>query len=152
MGQLKKKGIEPDARYNNLVVSRFTNYLMKGGKKNTARRIIYGAFDIIKDKTKKEPIEIFEQAIQNASPILEVRSKRIGGAKYQVPVEVSKNRRIALAMRWIIKATRKGKGHMDQRLAKELIEASENTGEAIRKKDNVHKMAEANKAFAHFAW
>jgi len=152
MGKLKKKGIEPDARYNNLVVSRFTNYLMKGGKKNTARRIIYGAFDIIKDKTKKEPIEIFEQAIQNASPILEVRSKRIGGAKYQVPVEVSKNRRIALAMRWIIKATRKGKGHMDQRLAKELIEASENTGEAIRKKDNVHKMAEANKAFAHFAW
>jgi len=152
MGQLKKKGIEPDPRYNNLVVSRFTNYLMKGGKKNTARRIIYGAFDIIKDKTKKEPIEIFEQAIQNASPILEVRSKRIGGAKYQVPMEVSKNRRIALAMRWIIKAASKGKGHMDQRLAKEFMEAAGNTGEAIRKKDNVHKMAEANKAFAHFAW
>ena len=152
MGQLKKKGIEPDPRYNNLVVSRFTNYLMKGGKKNTARRIIYGAFDIIKDKTKKEPVEIFEQAIQNASPILEVRSKRIGGAKYQVPVEVSKDRRIALAMRWIIGAASKGKGQMKKKLAKELIEAAGNTGEAIRKKDNVHKMAEANKAFAHFAW
>jgi small subunit ribosomal protein S7 len=152
MGQLKKKGIEPDPRYNNLVVSRFTNYLMKGGKKNTARRIIYGAFDIIQDKTKKEPVEIFEQAIQNASPILEVRSKRIGGAKYQVPVEVSKDRRVALAMRWIIGAASKGKGQMKQRLAKEFIEAASNTGEAIRKKDNVHKMAEANKAFAHFAW
>jgi len=102
MGQLKKKGIEPDPRYNNIIVSRFTNYLMKGGKKATARRVIYGTFEIIQKKTKKEPIEIFEQAIQNASPILEVRSKRIGGAKYQVPVEVSKNRRVALAMRWII--------------------------------------------------
>jgi len=152
MGQLKKKGIEPDPRYNNLVVSRFTNYLMKGGKKNTARRIIYGAFDIIQEKTKKEPVKIFEQAIQNASPILEVRSKRIGGAEYQVPVEVSRDRRVALAMRWIIGATRKGKGHMKQKLARELIEAASNTGEAIRKKDNVHKMAEANKAFAHFAW
>ena len=152
MGQLKKKGIEPDPRYNNVVVSRFTNYLMKGGKKATARRIIYGAFEIMKSKTKKEPIEVFEQAIQNASPVLEVRSKRIGGAKYQVPVEVSKDRRVALAMRWIIGAASKGKGAMKDRLAKELIEAAENTGEAIRKKDNVHKMAEANKAFAHFAW
>jgi len=152
MGQLKKKGIEPDLRYNNIIVSRFTNYLMKGGKKATARRVIYGTFEIIQQKTKKEPIEIFEQAIQNASPVLEVRSKRIGGAKYQVPVEVSKDRRVALAMRWIIGAAKKGKGSMKNRLAKELIEAAENTGEAIRKKDNVHKVAEANKAFAHFAW
>ena len=152
MGQLKKKGIEPDPRYDNLVVARFTNYLMKGGKKNTARKIIYGAFDIIKDKTKKEPVEVFEQAIQNASPILEVRSKRIGGAKYQVPVEVSKDRRLALSMRWIIGAAKEGKGSMKERLAKELLEAADNTGKAIRKKENVHRMAEANKAFAHFRW
>jgi len=152
MGQLKKKTLEPDPRYNNVVVSRFINYIMRQGKKSTARKIVYNAFENIKKKTKKDPVDIFEQAIQNASPVIEVRSKRIGGAKYQVPVEVSKDRRIALAMRWIIGAAQKGKGSMSDKLAKELIEAAGNAGEAIRKKDNVHKMAEANKAFAHFAW
>jgi len=149
---MKKHPLQPDPLYNNIIVSQFINYIMQRGQKETARKIVYNALEEIKEKTKKDPVEVFEQAIQNASPILEVRSKRIGGAKYQVPVEVSKERRIALSMRWIINAAKKGKGEMKKRLAKELMEAANNAGEAIRKKDNVHKMAEANKAFAHFAW
>ena len=125
---------------------------MERGKKTIATRIVYDAFDIIKEKTKQDPVEIFEKAIQNASPVLEVRSKRIGGANYQVPMEVSKDRRIALAFRWVIAAAKKGNGPMKDKLAKELIQASNSEGEAIKKKENVHKMAEANKAFAHFAW
>lgn len=152
MSQLKKKTIEPDSLYNNLTVSRFINYIMRGGQKQTAKKIIYSAFEIIKKKTKKDPIEIFEKAIQNVSPMLEVRSKRIGGAKYQVPVEVSKDRRVALAMRWIIESVSKSKGSMGEKLANELIEAANNAGKSIKKKENVHRMAEANKAFAHFAW
>jgi small subunit ribosomal protein S7 len=152
MAQLKKKSIEPDSLYNNITVSIFINYIMQRGQKQTAKRIIYGAFEIIKKKTKKDPIEVFEKAIQNISPMLEVRSKRIGGAKYQVPVEVSKDRRISLAMRWIVESVSKNKGAMKEKLANELIEAANNTGKSIKKKENVHKMAEANKAFAHFAW
>jgi len=152
MSKYKKHIIEPDARYNNVVVSKLINYIMERGKKTIATRIVYEAFDIIKEKTKKDPIEIFEKAIQNTSPVLEVRSKRIGGANYQVPMEVSKDRRIALSFRWIIAAAKKGKGTMKDKLAKELIQASNNEGEAIKKKENVHRMAEANKAFAHFAW
>jgi len=152
MSKYKKHIIQPDARYNNIVVSKLINYIMERGKKTVAQKIVYEAFDIMKEKTKKDPVEVFEKAIQNASPVLEVRSKRIGGANYQVPMEVSKDRRIALSFRWIIAAARKGKGAMKDKLAKELIQASNNEGEAIRKKENVHKMAEANKAFAHFAW
>lgn len=152
MAQLKKKTIEPDPLYNNLAVSKFVNYIMQRGQKQTAKKIVYGAFEIIKKQTKKDPIEIFEKAIQNVSPMLEVRSKRIGGAKYQVPVEVSKERRVALAMRWIIESISGAKGKTGDKLANELMEAANNTGKSIKKKDNVHKMAEANKAFAHFAW
>jgi len=152
MSKYKKHIIEPDSKYNNVVVSKLINYIMERGKKTIATRIVYDAFDIIKEKTKQGPVEIFEKAIQNASPVLEVRSKRIGGANYQVPMEVSKDRRIALAFRWVIAAAKKGNGPMRDKLAKELIQASNSEGEAIRKKENVHKMAEANKAFAHFAW
>jgi small subunit ribosomal protein S7 len=152
MSQIKNKEIAPDPLHNSIIIAKFVNYLMQKGKKSIAQKIIYNAFEIIQKETKKDPQEIFEKAIQNASPILEVRSKRIGGARYQVPVEVSRERRLALSMRWIIEAARGGKGTMSERLAKELIETAKNEGNAVRKKENVHRMAEANKAFAHFAW
>lgn len=150
----KKKTIEvkPDPIYNDLTVAKLINYIMKKGKKAVACKIVYGSLNIIKEKKQQNPVEFLEKAIQNASPVLEVRSKRIGGANYQVPVEVSKERRVALALRWIIQAANSGKGSMVEKLAKELMEAADNTGNAVRKKENVHKMAEANKAFAHFAW
>jgi len=126
---------------------------MRRGKKTIARKIVYGAFSIIKEKTKKEPLEVFEQALRNASPLLEVKSKRIGGATYQVPREVKRERRVTLAMRWLIKATKSRKGKPTrEKLAEELIEASENRGAAVKKKEDTHRMAEANRAFAHFAW
>ena len=126
---------------------------MRCGKKTVARKIIYGAFDIVKTKTKKEPLEVFELAFRNASPLLEVKSKRVGGATYQVPKEVKGERRLTLAMRWIIQAAKSKKGKpMREKLAEELIAAANNTGEAVKKKENTHRMAEANRAFAHFAW
>lgn len=152
MSQFKKQKTKPDPLYESIVIAKFINYLMQRGKKSIARKIIYNAFEIVKENTKKDPIEIFEKAIQNASPILEVRSKRVGGARYQVPVEVSKERKLSLAMRWIIEAAKGGKGNMSERLAKELIETARNEGKAVKKKENIHRMAEANKAFAHFAW
>jgi len=142
-----------DEIYNDLKVTKFINYVMKKGKKTIARAIVYRAFEIIKDKTKKEPLEIFELALKNAGPLLEVKSKRIGGATYQVPIEVKKTRRNFLAMRWIIEAAKSKKGKpMEEKLAEELIEAANNRGAAVKKKENTHRMAEANKAFAHFAW
>jgi len=152
MAKKKKIQLMPDSQYNNIIIAKFINYIMERGKKSVARRIVYEALDVLKEKSKQDPVDVFEKAIQNASPVLEVRSRRIGGAKYQVPVEVSKDRRLALSMRWIIGAAKEGKGSMKERLAKELLEAAENTGKAIRKKENVHRMAEANKAFAHFRW
>jgi len=149
---MKKIQVKPDPLYNNITVAKFINYIMKKGKKNIARKIVYGALDIIKEKSKQDPVDVFEKAIQNASPILEVRSRRIGGARYQVPVEVSKERRVALAMRWLIQAAKAHKTSMKESLARELLEAANNTGAAIKKRENVHKMAEANKAFAHFRW
>jgi small subunit ribosomal protein S7 len=148
--QLKK--ISPDPIHNSVRVAKFINYVMRKGKKTVARKIVYGALDIIKEKTKKDSLELFEQALQNAAPFLEVRPKRIGGATYQVPMEVKGDRRIALAMRWIIKAAkgRKGKS-MKERLAEELMDAANNTGAAVKKKRDTHRMAEANRAFAHFA-
>ena len=126
---------------------------MRCGKKTVARKIIYGALDIVKTKTKKEPLEVFELAFRNASPLLEVKSKRVGGATYQVPKEVKGERRLTLAMRWIIQAAKSKKGKpMREKLAEELIAAANNTGEAVKKKENTHRMAEANRAFAHFAW
>ena len=150
MAKKKKIQLTPDPLYNSITVAKFVNYVMERGKKTVARKIIYGALDILKEEMKQDAVELLEKAIQNVSPVLEVRSRRIGGAKYQVPVEVTKERRIALAMRWLIQAAKQGKGSMKERLAKELIEALNNTGKAIRKKENVHRMAEANKAFAHF--
>jgi len=145
---------QPDSIYGSVKLSRFINYVMLDGKKETARKLVYGALEIIKEKLGgKEPIEVFEAALKNAGPVTEVRSRRVGGANYQVPVEVRPERQQALAMRWIVGAARSKKGgNMDQFLATELMLAANNDGEAVKKKENVHKMAEANKAFAHFAW
>jgi len=148
-----KRVIPPDPVYNNVTVAKFINQIMRRGKKNIARKIVYRAFEIIKEKTKKEPLEVFEQALSNAAPLLEVKPKRIGGATYQVPREVRGDRRITLAMRWMIMAAKSKKGKpMREKLAEELINASNNTGAAIKKKEDTHRMAEANRAFAHFAW
>jgi small subunit ribosomal protein S7 len=148
----KKHKVAPDGVYNDVAVSQFINKVMKSGKKSTAQKIVYGAFDIIKEKTKKEAIEIFRQAIENASPLLEVKPKRIGGATYQVPMEVRGERRFALATKWILSAARSKKGKsMAEKLAQELMDCVNNQGNAIKKKQDTHRMAEANKAFAHFA-
>jgi len=149
----KKRKILPDPLYQSELVSKFINQVMRRGKKNVARKIVYGAFEMVKEKTKKEPLEIFEKALENVGPSLEVRPRRVGGATYQVPMEVKEERRIALAMRWIIMAAKMRKGKpMKEKLAEELIAASKNEGWAVRKKEETHRMAEANKAFAHFAW
>lgn len=143
----------PDPIYNSERVAKFINYVMLDGKKTTAQSIVYDAFTIIKEKTKEEPVEIFELAMKNVGPVTEVRSRRVGGANYQVPREVRPERRLSLAMRWILDIARKQSGKpMAERLAGELILASKNEGEAVKKRENTHKMAEANKAFAHFAW
>lgn len=152
-GKIKKHIVEPDSVYSNVVVAKFINNIMRRGKKTAATKIVYTAFDIIKEKTKKEPIEVFEEAIKNASPLLEVKSKRVGGATYQVPVEVKGDKKLALAIRWIILGAKSRKGKpMAEKLAQELMEAAGNTGWAVKKKTDVHRMAEANRAFAHFAW
>lgn len=145
---------KPDVKYSSVRVEKFINCIMWEGKKETARKIVYGAFDIIKEKTgNQDPLEVFELALKNAGPLTEVRSRRVGGANYQVPREVRPERRLALAIRWIIEASRSKKGApMMDRLATEIIAASNNEGAAVTKRDNTHKMAEANKAFAHFAW
>lgn len=148
-----KREISPDPVYNNVMVAKFINQVMRRGKKTIARKIVYQALNIIKEKTKKEPLEVFDLALKNASPLLEVKPKRIGGATYQVPREVRGDRRLTLAMRWIIQAAKSRKRKsMREKLAEELIEASENKGAAIKKKEDTHRMAEANRAFAHFAW
>ncbi len=149
----EKKYIKPDPKFNDVIVSKFINVLMNDGKKSAARKIIYGAFDIIEGKTKKPGLEIFKQALSNVQPIIEVRSRRVGGATYQVPSEVRPDRRNALAMRWIkTYSSQRNDKTMAQKLAQELIAASNNEGSAVKKKDDTHKMAEANKAFAHFKW
>ena len=148
----KKHKIAPDGVYNEVMVSQFVNKVMKEGKKTIAQKIVYGAFEIIKEKTKKDPLEIFKAALENASPLLEVKPKRIGGATYQVPMEVRGDRRLALAFRWLIEGARNKKGKpMAEKLAAELIDCTNNQGNAIKKKNDMHRMAEANKAFAHFA-
>jgi small subunit ribosomal protein S7 len=149
----EKRYIKPDPKFNDVTVSKFTNVLMNDGKKSAARKIIYSAFDIIEEKTKKPGLEIFKQALSNIQPIIEVRSRRVGGATYQVPSEVRPERRTALAMRWIKTfSSKRGDKTMSQKLAQELIAASNNEGSAVKKKEDTHKMAEANKAFAHFKW
>ena len=147
----KKHKIYPDRVYEDEQVSKFINKIMKSGKKSTAQKVVYKSFDLIKEQTKKEPLEVFKQAIENASPILEVKPKRIGGATYQVPMEVRGERRFALAVRWILQGARGKKGKpMAEKLAQELIDCTNNQGLAIKKKQDTHRMAEANKAFAHF--
>ena len=147
-----KKNIEPDSRFNSVLVSKVINSIMERGKKTAAERIVYTSFDIIHDKTKKGGLNVFEQAIKNVSPVVELKSRRVGGANYQIPIPVLGERRTTLAVRWIKTATQAKKGRsMAEKLAEELIDASNNTGSAIKKKDDVRRMAEANKAFAHFA-
>ena len=150
--QSPKRKIKTDPKYDDLAIAKFINLLMRQGKKSTAQVIVYKAFDIIKNKTSKEAKAVFEQAIKNVAPILEVKSRRIGGANYQIPIEVKGDRKLALAMRWIIEAANNRKGKpMREKLALELIDASNKQGEAIKKREDVHRMAEANRAFAHFA-
>ena len=147
-----KRKIKPDYKYNNLILSKMVNQVMRGGKKTVAEGIIYDCLDLIAQKSKQEPLSVFERAINNVSPVLEVKSRRIGGANYQIPVEVRGDRRLALALRWIIGAARSKKGRrMSMKLASELMEAAEMRGDAIKKKQDVQKMAESNRAFAHFA-
>ena len=149
----KKLKLNPDPLFNSLDIEKFTNYLMWKGKKSIARDIVYKTLEEIKNKTKADPVAIFQKAIENASPLIAVRSRRVGGATYQVPKEIPANKRLAMAMRWIILAARAKKGKsMTSRLSEELILASKNEGAAVKKKEDTHKMAEANRAFAHFSW
>lgn len=149
--EVPKREILPDPKYGNQDVAKFVNVLMIDGKKSVAERIIYGAFNAIQKKTTKDPLEVFTQALGNVRPIVEVKSRRVGGANYQVPIEVRSVRRTALAMRWLREAARKrGEKSMDLRLAGELLDAADSRGGAMKKRDEVHRMAEANKAFAHY--
>ena len=149
--EIPKREILPDPKYASIDVAKFINVLMASGKKSVAERIVYGAFEQISKRGGKDPIEVFNQALQNSRPMVEVKSRRVGGANFQVPVEVRPVRRMALAMRWLREAARKrGEKSMGQRLAAELIEASEGRGGAVKKREEVHRMAEANKAFSHF--
>ncbi|MCD6239630.1 MAG: 30S ribosomal protein S7 [Thermotogae bacterium] len=145
--------IQPDPIYNDVLVTRFINKVMWDGKKNAAERIFYKAMNIISEKTGKDALEVFKQAVQNASPLVEVRPRRVGGATYQVPLEVRESRKVALALRWIIGAARARKGKpMEEKLAAELLDAYQGTGVAVKKRDDTHRMAEANKAFSHYKW
>lgn len=152
--RVKNKNIvKPDYKYSSFTVEKFINYIMQSGKKSTARKIVYSSLDEVAKITKKDPLQVFEEAIKNATPLLEVRSRRVGGANYQVPREVAPNRGLALAMRWMITAVKAKKGKpTHKKLSEEIILAAKNEGTAIKKRQDTHKMAEANKAFAHFAW
>ena len=148
-----KRTVPPDPRYDSQTVSKFVNNLMRQGKKSTSERIFYAAMDIIEQRTGQPGVNVFKQALANAKPVVEVKSRRVGGATYQVPVEVRPDRRTALAMRWLIQYTRgRGEKTMADRLANELISASKGEGSTIKKKEDTHRMAEANKAFAHYRW
>jgi small subunit ribosomal protein S7 len=156
MGRKKKaidRGVLPDPKYNSVLVSKFVNRMMWQGKRSISLRLVHGALEILQTKTEKEPLEVFTKALENVKPVVEVKSRRVGGATYQVPVEIRESRREALGMRWIINAARARSGHdMSERLAAELLDAYNNTGTAFKKKEDTHKMAEANKAFAHYRW
>ena len=149
----EKREIIPDPKFGNVVVSKFMNAIMYDGKKSVAEQIVYGAFDVIEGKTKQNPLTVFQQALDNVMPSIEVRSRRVGGATYQVPVEVRSERRTSLAMRWIITYSRaRGEKTMREKLAGELVDAYKGEGSSIKKKEDTHRMAEANKAFAHYRW
>ncbi|MCW8128591.1 30S ribosomal protein S7 [Microbulbifer halophilus] len=146
-----KREILPDPKFGNVTLAKFMNHVMISGKKSVAEGIVYGALDTVSDKLNKDPIEVFEESLENIAPMVEVKSRRVGGATYQVPVEVRPSRRMALAMRWLVDFSRKrGEKSMVQRLANEMIDASQNKGGAVKKREDVHRMAEANKAFSHY--
>jgi len=148
-----RRKILADPKYNDRVVARFINKIMLRGKKSTAERILYKAFDIIESRTKQEPLGVFKTSLDNVKPVIEVKSRRVGGATYQVPTEVRSERRISLAMRWLVGyARQRPEKSMSERLAAELIDAASNRGSSVKKKEDTHKMAEANKAFAHYRW
>lgn len=152
-GTVVARDIIPDPVYQSPLVSKFINKVMQSGKKNLAERIVYGAFDIVSEKTGKDALEVFETAVKNATPLLEVRPRRVGGATYQVPMEVRPSRRTSLAIRWLVLYSRqRGERSMQERLASELMDAAQNAGGAVKKRDETHRMAEANKAFAHYRW
>ena len=149
----EKREIIPDPKYGDVVLTKFMNSIMYEGKKSTAERIVYGAFDIVENRARANPIEVFRAALDNVAPMIEVRSRRVGGATYQVPVEVRTERRQALAIRWLIQAARSRNDRtMIERLSAELLDAANNRGTAVKKREDTHKMAEANKAFAHYRW
>jgi small subunit ribosomal protein S7 len=152
-GHIVKREVVPDPRYNNVIVSHFVNKVMQRGKKSTAQRLFYGAMDLIEERTKKPGIQLFEQALRNATPMIEVKPRRVGGSTYQVPIEIRPERRNALAIRWLIQSARNrpGKSFADK-LASELMDAASNQGATIRRREETHRMAEANKAFAHYRW
>ena len=146
-----KREILPDPKFGNVTLAKFMNHVMVGGKKSLAERIIYGALDLIEERMKRDPVDVFEEALANVAPMVEVKSRRVGGATYQVPVEVRVSRQQALAMRWLVDYSRKrGEKSMPQRLAGELIDACQGRGAAVKKREDVHRMAEANKAFSHY--
>jgi small subunit ribosomal protein S7 len=148
-----RRAIQPDVRYNSELVTRFANRLMRDGKKSTAFRIMYDSFDMIEERSKKPPLDVFEQAVKNATPLLEVRPRRVGGATYQIPMEVRPERRLSLAIRWLLQSARQRPGKsMSEKLANELMDAAAGQGASIKKKDDTHRMAEANRAFAHYRW
>ncbi|WP_031517417.1 30S ribosomal protein S7 [Desulfofalx alkaliphila] len=152
-GDIPKREVLPDPVYNSKVVTKLINQIMLDGKRGIAERIVYDAFDIVRDKTGKDPLEVFEEAMKNVMPVLEVKARRVGGANYQVPVEVRHERRQTLGIRWLTKYTRERSGRsMAEKLANELMDAAQNTGGAVKKREDTHKMAEANKAFAHYRW
>ena len=149
----EKREINPDPKFGDLIVSKFMNNLMMAGKKSVAENIVYGALDNIQAKTKQEPVQVFHQALDNVAPAIEVRSRRVGGATYQVPVEVRPERRQALAIRWLIQAARaRNENTMVDRLSGELMDAANNRGTAVKKREDTHRMAEANRAFSHYRW
>jgi small subunit ribosomal protein S7 len=149
--EIAKREVIPDPKYNNKLVARFINCLLRKGKKSIAESMFYGAFDIIEKRTKEQPVEVFEKAVSNVKPMIEVKSRRVGGSTYQVPTEVMPERRVALAIRWLIlHAKERAEKTMKEKLAAELIDAANNRGASVKKRESVHKMAEANKAFAHY--
>ena len=150
---VEKRKILPDPKFQDRVVAKFINNLMRQGKKSTGEKIIYGAFDVVESRLKDDPLKVFKKALDNVKPVVEVKSRRVGGATYQVPVEVRQDRRTALAMRWLIEyASARGEKMMKEKLAGEIIDAANNRGNAVKKREDTHKMAEANKAFAHYRW
>ena len=152
-GKVPKREILPDPVYGNKVVTKLINKVILDGKKGTSQRIVYGAVELIKERTDKDPVEVFEQAMANIMPVFEVKARRVGGANYQVPIEVRADRRETLGLRWLVRYSRlRGEKGMTEKLAKEIMDAANNTGASVKKREDTHKMAEANKAFEHYRW